>query len=1143
MRTRVMLLAAGLVCVTLATTLAFLLPTALADDDPAPVMPAEQPLAPDDEPAQPDDAPAPEAPAPDARPDITKLYVPFHDLEKIFQKEGEGVFLPYAEFRRLWELAHRLPPDTETPPVPAAVRAASYVGRVDGETLRFEAQVEVEVLAKGWHRIALDYAGIGIEQAEIDGKPALLVPTKTGYDLLLEDPGRRTLELVLRAAAPAEGDLHSAEFSLPPVPLARLSLQVPGKDTEVTITPRLASTSTSSGDHTELLAFLGPVAKVKLGWRRKPEDTPTVDPLVFAEETLDVRVDRGVVRTTFRAVLAIRRAPLRTLRVAVPPEAVVLYVNGEGIRTWTRSDGGGNIDIELRAPVKETYDLQVGLEHALPPPPVAPLLPFAALEGMERERGFLRVQAADGVKIEPRKTTGLVQIDLHDLPKELQGATPGRAFGFRYPTRPGETVFDVQALEPRVSATHGNRIGVRPESLDVRCVADITVERAGIFALEFDVPADLDISDVALQGAELDDWTLERVAGKPSILRVALRDRLLGRATATIFGRTRIEISEVDGAPAVNLAMPLVLLRGAHHVRGFVGVHVDPALDHNVTDSTGLTPLDANAPAACDPPALPGEAAALPLVYRFEHREGAIALSYELKRKAPTITCAVESWVKLEPGKTRMGAVLRYDVAFRGVRTFRFRAALELAKRLHLEDTSLELLGPSPESPEGEQPGARGIWTIQLPAPRTGPVVVSLVLDDRPEKELESGGSRVAAIPSFVPLTAEEQPLPNVVYHVAVRRDPLLEVELTQGLLGEEIDSRELPAALADDGNFLAFRSYNPDYQIVVRVTKHDYEPVADLVVSHMHLDTVVPPEGRATTEAFLVVRNNGRQNLEIELPAGASIRAVRVGDKTETPRKGENGTVRIPLLSNMRKDRAFLIALYFDHDVDRGGALFETVRLASPIPKDVKSDILTWRVFVPAERTYTSFGGSVEPVKEDASWAYRTLYGLTAILDSAPGAEPTDIAALIDSYESPFTDRRHSAPHLDFQGRVGTGTVEISSAAPGFFLFWKLLWFAVALVVARWLVGWCVRRKLGRGLAFLVPALVLLALLVPAGPGATQVYTAMFLAVLLSGGLSLLAWYAAGRHAVRATAAAAAPIGPAPSAAPPAGGSEGGAQ
>jgi hypothetical protein len=605
---------------------------------------------------------------------------------------------------------------------------------------------------------------------------------------------------------------------------------------------------------------------------------------------------------------------------------------------------------------------------------------------------------------------------------------------------------------------------------------------------------------------------------------LSLRDRLLGRATVTIHGRSRIEISEVEGAPAVKRPLPLVLLKGAHHVRGYVGVHIDPALDHTETSRTGLTPLDVGAPSACEPPGLPGEAAGLPLVYRFEHREGGVAMGLELKRKAPTITCAVESWVRLEPGKTRMGAVLRYNVAFRGVRTFRFRAPLELGKRLHLDNPSLELIGPAEElKPDGagdEWKAENGIWTVKLPAPRTGAVVVRLVIDDRPEAELKSGGKRSASVPTFVPLEVEGKPLPNVSHHVAVRRDALLEVEMLEATGGEEIDARELPGGLKDEGNFLAFRSYAPEHAVTLRVTKHDYEPVADLVVSHMHLDTVVPVEGRATTEAFLVVRNNDRQSMEITLPPGASIRAVRVGGKSESPRVGSEGSVLIPLYSGRAKDEAFLVALYFDHEVERSGSMFECVRLVTPVPVGVKSDILTWRVILPEDRVYTSFGGSAMLVNAERSWAARALEKITSIVSKPDASQRLDVRRLIRGFKSPFTNREHKGRRFEFQGRVGTGDVEITSASRGFFLLWKLLWFVVALVATRFLVKFAGRVGLGASVAIAVPLIVLLALMIPAGPGSAQVLTSMFVAVLIAGAVSCVGWYAAGRREARALAA-----------------------
>ena len=111
---------------------------------------------------------------------LHKVYIPFRDLSKVFEKEGEGVFLPYDEFLELWRKAHGVDETAGGPPMPAAVRAAAYEGQAEGDMVRLDAALEVEVLSDGWQRIPLDFAGAGIEKALVDGQPALLVPAAGG---------------------------------------------------------------------------------------------------------------------------------------------------------------------------------------------------------------------------------------------------------------------------------------------------------------------------------------------------------------------------------------------------------------------------------------------------------------------------------------------------------------------------------------------------------------------------------------------------------------------------------------------------------------------------------------------------------------------------------------------------------------------------------------------------------------------------------------------------------------------------------------------------------------------------------------------------------------------------------------------------
>ena len=1077
-------------------------------------------------------------------PEVHKIYVPYRDLQKVFEKEGQGVFLPYAEFRALWDKAYRMPDDPTAPPVPAALRSAFYEGVAGVDGIRFTARIEVEVLAKGWQRVALGFGGVGIEEARIGDRPALLVPTANGYDLLLEGPTRAVVDLVLRLAAPATGDTHVAEMSVPSVPLARLALRVPGTDTDVQVEPRLAGSVGAQPDGTtELLAYLGPATKVKLTWRRRPDEGARVDPLVFASETTDVLVDRGVVRTDFNAALSVLRAPLESLSLLVPKDAVVLFVDGPGIKTWERSAAGDRIEVTLREPVKEKWSLHVGLERAIPDLPAEISAPFFGIDRLERETGFLRLRPAEGVKVDPRAAPGLVQVDLSEVPATIgppgDRAAAAKAFAWRHAGRLAGLTVAVEALAPRVSVAVGTRLGLLPDGIEVRTQAQVTVERAGVFGLELDVPAALEVTDVQVAGAELDDWTRRPGEAGRSVLSVSFRDRLLGAATLHVAGRLPLTLAEVDGTET-PVDLPIPRIRGAEHVRGYLALHADPALDRRETRRDGLTVLESDAPGALEPPALP--ARALPLAARFEHREGQPSLALAVKRKAATVTGTVETALRLEPDRTRIEVRLGWLVQFRGVDRLRFRGPADLAQRVHLgpAQPGMDLLEPVPEKkPEGapaDWKSARVTWTLVLSAPREGRVDVVLAVDDQPETPLAAGSSRRVAVPVLVPVDPDGKPLANTTLHAAIRRDPLLEVATEKVERGEEIDARELEGAtrLSAPDTFLAFRSWDPEHAVSLLVTKHEYEPVAEVVVSHMHLNTVVPEEGRATTEAFLVVRNNDRQYLELMLPGNANIRAVTVDGKPETPRRGDDGAVRIPLLSNLRKDQAFVVAFVYDHEVERGGLLFGSVRAESPKPLRVSSDLLTWRVLVPRDREYTAFGGDVDLLDARGSWAFQLLSDATNLLRRRPAGRAIDFRSMAADLErgSPFQVKSDGTAFL-FGNRTGTGAVSITGANPKAFLFLKLAVLVGAFVGARYLSRALAGRPAGTAAAFLLPALVLLILIVPAGPGLSAVLSAALLGVALAGLVSLVRWFAAARRDRPGRAAPSAPPPPPPPAPP----------
>ncbi len=1087
---------------------------ASAGDEPK----AEPPAVGDAAPPASDDASKPEPPV------LHKIYVPFRDLGKIFEKEGEGVFLPYEEFLSLWRRANR-PTSVEGPPVSAAIRAASYEGEAKGDLVTLDATFEVEVLAPGWQRIALPFAGAGIEEATVEGEPALVLPRPKGvYELLLRDPGRRTLVLRLRVPAKREGDDLKASFSLPPVPLSRLRLDFPGRATDVDVRPRIASsTEPQPGGTTRLVAFLGAVDHIELTWRQKEEQAPAEQPLVFAEVQHDVRADPGVVRTETVASLSILRSPLTHLAFSVPADVVVLYVQGDGLRTWERSDDGTRLDLDLRDPVRERWQVKLGLERPLPPLPAELSIPLPRLEGVERETGFLRLLSGEGIKVESVATDGLLQVDLAEMPDALRKAPGGRAEAWRFPTRPGDVRVRAESLLPRVSAGVGQRVTIRPEGTGLAASVALRVERAGIFSVDLDLPGDLEVTEVHVKGpVGYDDHQVREVDGR-RVLTVSFTDRLLGEALVEVKGRRATPLP-AEGATVGESSFEIPLLRfpTADFVQGYLALHVDPSIEHREAKRTGLVPLDPNAPAAEEPPAEP---ALPPLARRFEYLQGDLALTLALKRRAPSVEAEVQTSLRFEPDRVRVQTTLDYRVSYRGVDTFRFTAPLSLKDRLHLDLEGVQLLGPEAVEVEGKEP-TRGLWTVKLPADRLGAVPIALQVDDVPEAALASGTSRRFEVPTFVPMAAEGGPLPNVTHYVSVRRDPLLEITTEKLDRAEEIDARELPAPLRGEDDFLALRAYEPEWAATLVVTRHDYEPVAEVVISHLHLDTVVHQD-RATTEAYFVVRNNDRQSLRLRLPHGASIRALTVDGQSRAPRQGEPGEediVLVPLQTGRAKDDAFTVALVYDHDVKlSSGLVFDDWTLSSPVPLDVKADLLTWRVYPPANLEYVGVGGTVEPAEPYRSWFGSLVQGLfRSIGPTLPQAE-TDVAGEVRGFQSPLQTPRDGR-WLLFHNRLGTGTVEIRGVKPGLFAFVSLLFFALALTLGLVAGRRLARSRLGEGAFFVGAVVVVLALLVPAGKGSAQVLDAVLYGLLLAAVVRFLARALAAARARRAAAAAAAP-------------------
>jgi hypothetical protein len=850
------------------------------------------------------------------------------------------------------------------------VESARYDGRVENGIAVFDAALSVEVFAETWQRIPLNFAGVAFDTVTVDEQPGVLVPSKQGYDLILRGKGRHEIAARFVAGVARTKDTAQTAFGLPPVPLHRLSFRVAGKDTEMSIEPARAHSTTTEGNETVLLAFLGQQASVKISWRSTPEEAEVEPSLVFATDLVDLGIEERVVRGSAQFDLEVLRTPLEKFEIRIPDGLAVLEVTGKEIRTWGFADEARRrLEITYLKPLLGRGSVRVGFEGPVTVPGDL-AAPVFRVEGAARERGWLRIQGAEGVGVRPAGQENVFQIDLNALPEPIRG---GRlALGFRFPTLPYALTLRTERIEPHVTLLTRARIEAERRQVKMHTDLHFTVERAGIFTVTIEVPDDIVLTDIG-DDKLVDTWRETRENGT-RLLVLELRGRRTGSFVLPIKAVRPLDLA------SGSLPVPLLRVRGVDREEGTLGVYMDPGIEASA-ETKNVIPVEIAKLAQEDP-----YGSSLPLRFGWRWRGPGPSVSFKVEARKPKVTCVVRTALQAEENKVRLATDLAYNVEYTGVEQVRFRVPKRISESLKLEE-SFEVKKVDDPPAEGEEPTTT--WTVELGGPVLGALQLKLRHDERFDA-LKVNEKRTVPVPAIVPLDTQ-----TTTAFVAIRKAPVLKVETPTDAY-EQIDVSELPAELRTEDVFVALRRFDAPAKFPLALEKHAYQPVADLVVRHAHLRTVLTEEGDATTTAYLEILNNDRQFLAFKLPEGARVLELWVADEVKKPRIGEGGVMLAELKTGMAKDAAFRVALVYTHAPRRSGALGKQVDLTGlvlPAYEDKPAPfqaLLTWSVVFPGDWELTGFDGNVVPARESGrshSWVYRAIDALGGIIRPAGGA------------------------------------------------------------------------------------------------------------------------------------------------------------
>jgi hypothetical protein len=1012
----------------------------------------------------------------------------------VFEKEGQGVFVPYEEFQRLWKKAMDRP---EAPPSISGVSTALYEGRIEGDLAILQATLEVIASADGESAVPVGLGDAALGEALLDGKPAILLSDAGGRKVVVRGRGAHALKVMLVAPVlPKDGD-RTVAFPSAGAPVSRLSFTVPGEGVKVVVDPNLATTRSDAGSGTTLVqAYVGAAKEVRLTWRPRPVEAAGVAAVLQAQVDTLHTVGEQTVATHFYAGLTVLRAGMKSFRFRVPASERVVRLEGADIRSWDEAEIAGGlreVRVELHAEVQGSYELRAELERPRAPGEATADLPAVLFEGVSRESGVVGVVVQEPVRVRPAAAEGLYRIRPADLEKWMVDRGP--VLAYRYAGRPRRLSLAVETEAPDVTVFERTLLDLAPGAATLRAAFDVTVERAGLFQVAVGVPDGWSLESAMAGGDKGGMRPVDaRIEGEGAARRVLLDlgTRRIGAFPVALTLRRPFDAGDAE----TSLELPVLLPQGAARTRGVVGVSADESLDVRSGGVKGFVPADPAEIATARLPAVPAPEGPRPVLLGFRHAGEERSGSLAILRRKPLVTSETVTLAGVEEDRLRVRHAVKFLVRYAGVDVFRVSLPKEVADRAQLSAPGLKERKKEPDPADA----ARVLLTATLQSPALGEIVVAIDYD-LPQEPLAVGGSRTLAVPVPAVRGVERE-----VGWYAVTRDPSLNVEgQAKGLT--YADAREVPPFGGAADAFLAFRFLSHPHSLSLAVTKHQPVKIREAVVNALALDTLIGGGEVALTEARMDVQVNGLQYLRIELPAEAEIESAEVDGKPVSPRK-EAGVLLLPAPAGRGRDDRFPVRIVYRESAAGAAGKWFSARLVAPKAPQAMVQGTAWTLWVPADATFFSGGGNLRPAERGT--VFDAILSDVAACFGAPSAagQPTSQGGALPPRVTLETGGRTP---WSFQ-RTGEDAMLQARFVP---------WIAVGVLAGiaallAFAAAWLLAR---RGAPLLVPAFAAAALSLLAYPAAAPGLRPALAMVGVAG--AVLAVLAAVRGAWRATSEA----------------------
>ena len=626
-----------------------------------------------------------------------------------------------------------------------------------------------------------------------------------------------------------------------------------------------------------------------------------------------VRAGMDSMRLTSDLNYTIRDAGVFQFQARLGEGLKLIDIEGTNINNWQLDEAGRILTVALRSKAEGMYKLQVETELEKPAGEKAAVPAVHAL-GADREAGYVAILPAPGIKVETAALTGISQIDVKELPKEVLKESP--ALAYRY-IRPDYAIsINVSEIEAEVQAEVRTVATLDEHELSMDTEIHYTIRRAGIFQLRVAIPKDLRRTNI--EGEQIDDTSWDEKSG---ILTVNLSSKVTGKYVLKL--ATEKSVKTLDE----GLELPVISALGVKKERGFIGlvtrasVRIKPAEGKMVgLDDISVSDL---------PPEMLKGAAKISLAFKYFTQPWSLALAIERIESRVT----VEAFNLLSIGEKLMtvSATFNYQILHAGVDTF--------VLKLPTGASAVDIDGDSIKHREEDK--EKHTWTITLQSKRKD--TYSLYV---------SFQQKLAAEQPLIPYTGvTAMNVQRETGYLTVTSRPDVEITVADEDIENltPIDGREVPKQYMQGVTLpvlQAYRYVSHPYMLRIGAAPHAAADVTVAVIEGARLSTTITEEGNMITDLVAMLRNSRQQYLDLALPENARIWHAFVGGEAVTP--VEDGQItKIYVARSSDTGAPFEVRLRYSDDRDEEMWRIGAIKLESPI-KGIDIMRLGWTLSLP---------------------------------------------------------------------------------------------------------------------------------------------------------------------------------------------------